>query len=299
MQNVIVNTKKKGMSQANADFLIALIAITWGSSYLMMKVGLESIPPFSLMALRFGIAFICIAIVFAKKLKSTTLRILKKSAIIGGLLFGIFSFLLHGMETTTASNAGFLISTAVVLVPVINSILRHRLPEKKIIIGVAITIVGIALLSLQESLGFHPGDILCLGGAFMYSLQILFTDRFTREDDPLLIGIWQLAFAALYATICTIIFETPTLPSSGAEWGAVLELAIICSAFCFVLQPVAQAHTTPEHTALLFSLEPVSSAAFAFVFLHEVLNLQGTLGAILVLCGVIFASVGKEKKENE
>ena len=39
---------KKGWTQGRADFMIALVAIAWGSSYVMMKVGLDGIPPFSL-----------------------------------------------------------------------------------------------------------------------------------------------------------------------------------------------------------------------------------------------------------
>ncbi len=295
MQTEQIQTRKT-WSQTKADFMIALISVAWGSSYVMMKVGLDGIPAFSLVALRFGIAFVCIAAVFAKELKYTTLRILKKSCILGAFLFGIFAFLLHGMATTTASNAGFFISTTVVLVPLFHSILARKLPDGKIVSGAAITITGIGFLSLQESLSFHLGDLLCLGGALMYTYHILCTDRFNNDDNPLLLGIWQLAFAAAYAFVSTLIFETPVLPSTGAQWGAVLGLAIICSAFGFVVQPVAQAYTTPEHTALLFSLEPVSSAAFAFVFLHEVLNLQGIIGAVLVLCGVLFSSVHAKKE---
>ena len=281
----------RGWTQGKADFMIALVAVAWGSSYVMMKVGLDGIPAFSLTALRFGIAFVCIAAVFAKELKYTTFRIIKRSSILGAFLFGIFAFLLHGMETTTASNAGFLISTAVVLVPLFHALLTRTFPGKRIVIGVSITITGIAFLSLQESLSFHSGDLLCLAGALMYTCQILCNDKFTKDDNPLLLGIWQLAFAAIFSLICSLVFETPTLPSTGAQWGAVLGLAIICSAFGFVMQTVAQAHTTPEHAALLFSLEPVSSTAFAFVFLQEVLNLQGMIGAVLVLCGVLFASM--------
>lgn len=296
MQNA---AEKEGWSQSQADFMIALVATAWGSSYVMMKVGLEGIPPLSLTALRFGIAFVCIAAIFPKELKKTTPRILKRSGILGAFLFGIFVFLLNGMETTTASNAGFLISTSVVMVPVFHSLLTRRFPGKRIVIGVAITIVGIGFLSLQESLAFHSGDLLCLGGAFMYTCQILSTDKFTRDDNPLLLGIWSLAFAAIFSVIGTFVFETPALPSTAAEWGAVFGLAIVCSSFGFVAQSVAQAYTTPEHAALLFSLEPVSSAAFAFVFLHEVLNLQGMIGAVLVLCGVLFASVKKDDSKSE
>ena len=72
-------------------------------------------------------------------------------------------------------------------------------------------------------------------------------------------------------------------------------LAIVCSAFGFVLQPVAQPHTTPEHTALLFSIEPVASAVLAFFVLGETLPAQGYLGAVLVVAGVVVASLpGRE-----
>ena len=69
-----------------------------------------------------------------------------------------------------------------------------------------------------------------------------------------------------------------------------LGLALVCSAFGFVMQPVAQRCTTPEHTGLLFALEPVFSALFAFVFLHELLSAKGWLGAALVLFSVLLVS---------
>lgn len=75
MQNA---AEKEGWSQSQADFMIALVATAWGSSYVMMKVGLEGIPPLSLTALRFGIAFVCIAAIFPKELKKTTPQNSKK-----------------------------------------------------------------------------------------------------------------------------------------------------------------------------------------------------------------------------
>ena len=85
------------------------------------------------------------------------------------------------------------------------------------------------------------------------------------------------------------------MPQTPAQWGAILGLAIVCSAFGFVLQPVAQPHTTPEHAALLFSSEPVASAVLAFFVLGETLPAQGYLGAVLVVTGVVVASLpGRE-----
>ena len=102
----------------------------------------------------------------------------------------------------------------------------------------------------------------------------------------------------MYGLVCSIAFENPALPANKEEWIAVLGLALICSAFGFVVQPVAQRYTTPEHTGLLFALEPVFSAIFAFLFLHETLPVKGYLGAVFVLSGVLTASAFSKKKDK-
>lgn len=235
--------REYGWTQQRADSMLALVAMAWGSSYLLMKIGLDGIPPFCIIALRFGIAFIAVSLLFFKKFKKTTKRVMMKGAVLGLFLFGLFAFLMHGLQTTSASNGGFLTSTTVVLVP------------------------------------------------------ILLTDKFAQEEDGMLLGIWQLGFAALYGVICTFMFETPTLPSSGFQWIAILGLAFVCSAFGFVMQPMAQKYTTPEHTGLLFALEPVFSAVFSYIFLHETLSGKGYMGAMLVMAGVVAASVVREKRQ--
>lgn len=281
---------KQSWTQRRADGMIALISMAWGSSYLMMKVGLDGLGPFCLTTLRFALAFAAVALLFLPQLRRTTRRILRHAAALGLLLFGVFACLLHGMETTTASNTGFLTSTTVVLVPLLNALLRRHPPEGPIALGALLALGGIGLLSFQGGSGFHHGDLLCLGGALCYACHILLTDRSTRQDDGLLLGVWQLGFTALYGVLALLLFEPPSHPASLAQWAAVLGLALVCSAFGFVVQPVAQAHTTPEHTGLLFALEPVFAALFARLFLREALSVQGLLGAGLVLVGVLVAS---------
>ena len=242
-------TTKKGLSQGQADILIAIVAMTWGCSYLLMKIGLTGMPPFSIIALRFCIAFITVALVFLPKMKLMNLRTLGYGSILGLLLFGVFAFLVPGMKYTTASNAGFLVGIVSVFVPVVHSFLKHKLPSKRTTLGVLLA----------------------------------------------LLGIWQLGFTGLYGVIFTFLFETPSLPGSGAQWGAILGLAIICSAFGFIVQPVAQEYTSPEHTSMLFALEPVFSMIFAYIFLHEKLSLQGAIGAFLIMVGVVIAASTHEE----
>ena len=156
-------------------------------------------------------------------------------------------------------------------------------------------LLGICLLTFLSTFTINLGDILCILSAFSYTIQIILMDHFTKETDSFLLGIWQLGFAGLYGVIFTFLFETPSLPGSGAQWGAILCLAIICSAFGFIVQPVAQEYTSPEHTSMLFALEPVFSMIFAYIFLHEKLSLQGAIGAFLIMVGVVIAASTHEE----
>lgn len=281
-------------TRGKADIVLGLVAVAWGSSYLLMKIGLEGMGPFTVIAMRFLIAFGIVGVLSFRKIAHTDLVILKRAAVLGLLLFGLFAFLMHGLQSTTASNGGFLTAMSVVFVPLLNALLKRAMPARSVLVGCAITVCGIALLSLQGPLALHPGDALCLAGAVVYAAFIVLTDRLAPGQDGFLLGLWQLGFAGFYGLVCAFLFETPVLPASPAQWGAIIGLALVCSAFGFVMQPVAQPHTTPEHTALLFSLEPIASAVLAFFALGETLSAQGYIGAALVVAGVVVASVIKD-----
>ena len=64
------------------------------------------------------------------------------------------------------------------------------------------------------------------------------------------------------------------------------------------MQPIAQKYTTVESTGFLFSLEPVFSAIFAFIFLNENMGEQGYFGAWLILLGVLVVNTRSEFTEN-
>lgn len=282
-------------TQRRADGCIIMIAMAWGASYLMMKTALRGIGPFNIVALRFGIAFLVTLLIFIKRLREVNRYIIGCSAMLGFILFFIFSFLTHGLVTTQASMAGFLTSTTVVFVPVLQVVLTRKYPPKQVIAGIFLTIIGVALQTIQGSLSFNIGDLFCLITAFLYACHILTMDRLIDKFDGLLIGICQLGFVSIYAWIASYIFEQPCLPGNAEQWGSIIGLSLFCSAFGFVMQPVAQKYTTPEHTGLMLSLEPVFSAVLSFVFIHERLSLRGYMGAFLILCG-IFITIRKSEK---
>jgi len=278
------------MTQQQANWILATVSFAWGASYIFMKLTVDAIPPITIVALRFGIAFIVMVLIFSKKIIRVDAKTLKYSAIVGTLLCGIFIALMYGVKSTTASTAGFLTSTTVILVPILQIFITRQLPNKKIVWGVLIVSTGLAILLIGDDFTIVPGALYCLVAALLYAIHIIVTNRFVREVDPLQLGIYQLGFATLFATIGAFLFETPVLPGSALHWFAILGLALICSAYGFVLQPIAQKYTTPESAGFLFSLEPIFSAILAFIFLHENMGVQGYLGATLILAGVLVAN---------
>ncbi|MEK5028680.1 DMT family transporter [Paenibacillus sp. FSL M7-1046] len=275
------------MKPLKAELMLIVVTMFWGSSYIFMKMGLDTLGEFNLIALRFGLAFVLAAILFHKRLRRIDLRTLKYGALLGFLLLGVFTCITFGLKTTTTSNAGFLVALTVVFVPLIDVLVFRKRVAPPQIFGAVLAISGIGLLTLNSSLHVQPGDLLCILSAVFYAVQILVTGKAVKTCDSLNIGILQLGFAGGYALVLSAIFETPSLPSSMPGWIAILALGILCSACGFILQPVAQKYTTPTRTGLIFSLEPVFAAFFGYWFAGEQLSMQGYTGAALVLLGIV------------
>lgn len=274
------------MSQQKADFLLFTAAFVWGSSYGFMKLGAETMPPISIAALRCLFAFFLLLPFFMKRIRNTDREILKYSAITGFLIAGVFIGVIYSVIGTSASTAGFLISTSVIMVPILHGLYIRKMPSLPIMAGTAIVTAGLFILNGVTSITLDKGFVLCLLAAFLYALDILFTNTFVSKVDSLLLGIWQMGFAGLIAGAASLLLETPKLPSTLPEWSAILGLAVFSSAYGFTVQAVAQEYTTPERAGFIFSLEPVFAAIFAYFFLGENMGIGELTGAALILLGV-------------
>lgn len=277
---------------------MASVTLAWGSSYLLMKIGLSGIGPFNLIALRFGIAFLFMLLTFLPRFRSLTLKTCLKGVLMGSILFLIFTGMVCGVNHTTASTAGFLTSTTVVLVPILESVLARTFPEKTVVISICIAICGLFLLTAKNGVTLDKGAWLCLMGAFFYAVYIIVLDKLAKKEDSFLISIIQLGVASALGAVFTCLLETPSLPETLPEWGAVLCLGLICSAYGFVVQPIAQKYAPPEKIGLIFALEPVFSAVLAFLFLHEILEMREYAGAALILLSVLSSEMVSANRKH-
>lgn len=277
------------MSHTRANLLLISIAIAWGSSYIFMKVGLESLNTSSIIVWRFALAFIVMAALFYKKIIRVTKQTLVASAILALPMYGVFVFLLNGMQSTTVSTASFLTSTTVVFVPLLHALITKHIPSRKTMMSLAVVVAGLALLTIGDDFGLSYGAILCLLCAICNALYLVWTNHYAKKVQPLQLGIFQLGFTALYGCVGFVV-EAPMMPATMNEWMAILGMALLCSAYGYVLQPVAQRYTSAEEAGFIFSLEPVFAVIFAFMIFGEVMTGVAVAGAVLILSGVLIAN---------
>ncbi|MEX3746846.1 MULTISPECIES: DMT family transporter [Lysinibacillus] len=277
--------------QGKANLLMVIVTMFWGLSYTFMVMGLETMAVYNVVALRCIIAFLAAGIIFYKRIIKVDAKTLKYAAIQGFLLFIVFALSLIGLETTSVSNAGFILSLTVVLVPIFSSFIEKKLPSKAVSFAIICTMIGITILTTHGSVSFQKGDIVVAIAALCYSIYLLLNSSFTKNVESISYGIYQLGFAGLYALILTFIFETPTLPSTTTAWIAIIGLGVICSAFCFIGQTVAQQYTSATHTGLIFSLEPIFAAMFAMMFIGEGITIKLLIGGSFILIGNLVAQL--------
>ena len=120
------------------------------------------------------------------------------AALAGVLLAGGYVLQTLGLERTSVSNAGFVTGMYVVLTPLLGLAL-FRLPVgRRVWLGVVFATTGLALIAGVPG-GSSVGDLLVLGGAAVYSLQILLMERFAPRYDPL--GFTLLMMVAAFAVL--------------------------------------------------------------------------------------------------
>lgn len=276
------------MTKSQAEILLAAVILSRATSYLFTKMGLQSLGVFNLLAVRFLLAFVLLSLLFAKRLRHLSARTVLHGVLLGGVFFLVMTLELTALKTTDTSKVSFLENTAIIFVPLIEAVLLRHLPKPITMISALCALCGVALLTLSDGVfRLAPGELLALCAALLYASAIILTDRFSHRDEALLLGIVQVGSLGLFALIASLVFESPRLPSSAVEWGAVLMLAVVCTGFGFTLQPVAQSRLDAERAGLFCALNPAFASVLGVVFLSEPVTLTGVLGAAFILLSLL------------
>ena len=265
--------------------LLLFVTLVWGSTFVVIKESLESVPPGLFLALRFSAAALALAWVRPVPGMFRT-----------GLVLGLVMFLSYGSQTvglyyTSASKGAFITALSVVLVPMFTGISGRRWLPLRVWLAALLALGGLGLMTLTDVSGVNIGDLIIVGTAVTYALHLLLIDRGLRKFPPL-----QLAAAQLWpVAVLSWLWAAPDVGLIGqlpaGVWWSVLYLALVATALVLVLQNVAQKYVPPHTAALIFVLEPVFAAVFSWLVLGEQLGPYGWLGGILVVVGMVLGEI--------
>lgn len=282
-----MNCIKSG-GNSKYDLLLVAVIIVRSSAYLFSKMCLSCIGPFTLLAMRFLLAFFLLVVIFWRKLKEASLHTMIRGVALGAVFFAVMTSELLGLRTTDSSTASFLENSAIIFVPLIEAMLHKRLPRLKTLFCCVLTLTGIGLLSVKNGrFELNQGEFLCLLSAAFYSVAIIITDRFSHKDNPLVLGVFQVGTIGFLGALSAFTCESPPLPLAWKDWFSIAYLAIVCTGFGFTLQPLAQSHTSSEKTGMFCTLNPLTASILGMVFLRERFTPTSALGAIIIIFSII------------
>lgn len=274
-----------------ADLALAAVTIVWGSTFVLVKRALNDISALLFVAVRFSVATLVIGWVFRGRW--TWRSGPPPGGPLAGLcLFAGYAFQTAGLKLTTPSKAAFLTGLAVVLVPLLNSLVYRVYPHVSEAIGVVIASVGMALMTLDGSGGgFARGDVLVMFCALAFAAHIVVLGHFSRPGTFEPLAVWQLGTTAIIALASFWWMEKPFFHPTPILGIALLVSSLLSTALAFTVQAWAQQVTTATRAALIFALEPVVAWAFSFTIMGERLPAKAVFGAILILTGIVVAEL--------
>lgn len=284
---------KRPPARWQADLALALVALVWGSTFVVVKQALAEISIFYFLALRFALATACMLALFLPAFRragaTATWRGLRGGAIAGVFLWSGYILQTFGLKYTSAGHSGFLTGLYIVLVPLIGAAVYRRWPQAQEFIGIAVATAGVLLMtvpSLDKQMQMNWGDVLTIGCAIVFAGHLLVLGYYSQREQFEAVALGQIACATVLSTI-SLTIEPPKATWSRAVVFAIALTAIFATALAFALQTWAQQYTSATRTALIFALEPVFALATAVGIGGERLTVSGLLGAVLILAGIL------------
>jgi drug/metabolite transporter (DMT)-like permease len=280
--------------RTRADLALLLVTLFWGLTFPLIRNALQELLPHQFMSLRFTLAaLVFLPVVLLSKKARGGLR----GALIPGLLLGLLAWSSYfsqaiGLQSTGAGRAAFITGTSVIIVPFLSPLFRAGRPSRGDILAALAATGGMYLLTDPSGGGIRRGDLWILVCAFTYAIYIHCMQKvLARRPSEVALAFLQIAGVAIFAGAWWPVAGGRVLSLGPAAWIALLFCALFATVGTFWLQARFQGRTTPERVALIFAMEPVFAAIFAYWILAETLALLSVLGAAIILASVVVAEL--------
>ena len=299
------------MNKYKGEIALFTITIFWGVTFAIIKLALNDISPMLFTAIRFSFAALLLLPFLWKPLFNSNIDVIKAGLFLGLLYFIGFATQTIGLYYTTATKSGFITGTFVIFIPILQLILERKSPGKGNLIGIVLVIIGLILLSSKgmtvldiiSELGsnFNIGDTLTLICAVFYALYVVYIDIITKKYDYRALIILQVVFTGFAGIVITFLFGMTGIEPIRLDFNktvilVILYTAIFSSILATVIQTKYQKTVTPTKAGIIFSIEPIFAALFAFLIIHERVSSFGIIGCIFIFAGVLVSELFDKNK---
>lgn len=284
---------------------LLLATVIWGGAFVAQSMGMDHIGPFTFQAVRCLLAVVGLlpVILIFDRSKEDGKRFFSRWADPtlwkAGLLCGIPLFIACnlqqvGLVNTDAGKSGFLTAMYIVIVPIIGIFLKKK-PSPMIPVSVLLAVAGLYCLSCVGVTAISTGDLLTLGCALAFAVQITFVDRFAPQVDALRLNAIQSFVCAVLSGVIMVFTEQPCASQIASCWIPIAYAGLLSMGAAYSLQIIGQKELEPSAASLIMSLEAVFAVIFAWLILNQTMNGWELAGCALVFAAVILSQLPEKK----
>lgn len=283
------------MSRLQANTLLLVAAIIWGSTFVVQQVGTGGLKTMSFTGIRMLVGA-CFVLPFAiRQYRNITtsgqsFANLHWFGIVGTgvALFTAAALQQYGIFHTTVTNAGFLTALYVPLVPLISMLVLKRAIHWSAWPASVLCVVGTYVMSGAQSIDLKVGDVWVIASSFFWACHVILVGTMAvKTRAPIVVACGQFFICGLCGTVLGVVVEQPTMGDLQSGLFGILYAGMLSTGIGFTLQAVGQRFTHEADAAIILSSETVFAAMAGFVFLGERLSVLEIGGASMIFVGIL------------
>lgn len=274
--------------------------LCWGSLYVVSKIALASIPPVTVLALRYMVAIP--ALFFLLRYRKALRPVEKKHA--GTILaigftgyFASFCLQMMGIHRLTGSVSSLLGAMNPVFIPVLAALfLREKLTLSKVMC-VAVSMAGVVIIIGVGGTVDFAGALLMLMSVFLWSTASIIIRRLRGAYDPMQVAMMSMIVALPFTmTWAGIELRTQACSFTFSAVLAVLFMGIVGTAVAHSLWNYSLSKMDASFCSMFYPLQPLTSSVLGVLVLGERITSNFVLGGMIICCGIVAAVLTGKKK---
>ena len=286
----------------NKRRLIPLFAafVLWGSQYVISKIALRTVPPVTLLALRYLVSVPALFIVLRLRHALTPVKkgdwpILFAIGFTG--YFASFCLQMLGINRLTGSVSSLLGAMNPIFIPILAALFLHERITPAKIACVALSMAGVVVIVGVDGTVDASGALLMLASVFLWSTASIIIRRVSGRYDPMQI--------ALIAILCALPFtggwsfiELQSAPCSFTLESvlAVLYMGVLGTAVTHSLWNYSLRVMDASFCSMFYPMQPLVSSTLGVLFLHEAVTPGFVIGALMICCGIVAAVISAKPR---